>query len=115
VVTVAGNLDVDAWTRYHHYTPLLGSLNPANLPPLNPDISQYHLVGKKDQNIPFQFSQQAINRQPDASLLIFDDFDHACCWPKIWLAFLSCLNGSGASDPGDHSGCTSSRLIASSP
>ena len=35
VVTIAANLDVEAWARWHQYTPLSGSLNPAAQPPLD--------------------------------------------------------------------------------
>lgn len=113
VVTVAGNLDIDGWTRHHRYTPLGGSLNPARQAALNPEISQYHLVGKKDENIPFHLVQEAIRLQPGASLLMFEGFDHACCWATIWPALLKCLNGETVAE--HHSGCTSSRLISSSP
>ena len=37
VVTVAGNLDIEAWTRHHGYSPLRDSLNPASEPALAPE------------------------------------------------------------------------------
>lgn len=115
VITVAGNLDIDAWAQHHHYTPLDGSLNPAQRVALNADINQYHLVGRKDGNIPFHLVQQVIGSQPNASLLIFDDFDHACCWTSIWARFLQCLNDEKSVEADNHSGCTSSRLISARP
>ena len=36
VLTLAGNLDTDAWTTHHGYSPLYGSINPAGRAPLAP-------------------------------------------------------------------------------
>ena len=47
VVTLAGNLDLAAWVQLHDYTPLGGSLNPAERPPLPGHILQIHYVGKQ--------------------------------------------------------------------
>ena len=47
VVTIAANLDVEAWARWHQYTPLSGSLNPATQPPLDA-LHEWHLVGDRD-------------------------------------------------------------------
>jgi hypothetical protein len=41
IVTIAGNLDVDAWTTYHGYTPLEGSLNPVNAGPAGITVQQH--------------------------------------------------------------------------
>ena len=52
IVTVAGNLDTDAWTSLHGYTPLIGSLNPAKEPLTGPPPSIRHYVGENDVNTP---------------------------------------------------------------
>jgi len=79
VVTLAGNLDVRAWTQWHHYAPL----DPVDLPPLPARIHQLHLVGGRDQNIPPQIATKAIERL-GASPLVYARFDHACCWERCW-------------------------------
>jgi pimeloyl-ACP methyl ester carboxylesterase len=93
VVTIAGNLDIDAWTRYHAYTPLVESMNPALRPVLDARVEQYHLIGQADSNVPWSLVDSAIQRQPDAHVLLWQDFDHACCWQSIWQQFLPCLEG----------------------
>lgn len=51
VVTLAANLDVDAWTAHHHYSPLFGSLNPLNHVPRNPQMRELHWYGSHDTNV----------------------------------------------------------------
>lgn len=52
LITDDANLDIDAWTRLHFYTPLYDSLTTATLGALPPRIRQLHLVGSRDTNIP---------------------------------------------------------------
>ena len=88
VVTVAGNIDTEAWTQYHGYTPLYGSLNPAKRNPLPASIRQLHLVGARDTNIPPSLTRAWIENQPAASLREIPDNTHMCCWQKDWSAVL---------------------------
>jgi pimeloyl-ACP methyl ester carboxylesterase len=90
VVTLAGNLDPDAWGAYHGYEPLHG-LSPAREPPLSPMIRQIHCIGGRDRNIPPALLQAALTRSPQAELRVFPDFDHACCWEKAWPSLLRAL------------------------
>lgn len=86
VVTIAANLDTRAWAAYHAYSPLTGSLNPADQPPLGAAIKQYHFVGEKDENVPTVLMRHVVEKQPNAELTIVGGFDHACCWPAYWAA-----------------------------
>jgi hypothetical protein len=52
VITVAANLDIDAWTKIHGYSEMKGSLNPASLPPLAPATVQVNYFGGRDENVP---------------------------------------------------------------
>ena len=88
VVTVAGNIDTEAWTQHHGYTPLYGSLNPAKRAPLPTSIRQLHLVGAKDTNIPPSLTRPWIENQPSASLREISDNNHMCCWKKHWSSVL---------------------------
>jgi hypothetical protein len=94
VVTVAANLDVDAWARWHGYLPLSASRNPAAEPPLTDSIRQWHLVGGKDDNVP-----EALNRRyfdvlrPD-QIWHYPGFDHACCWTEQWASILARIEAS---------------------
>ena len=62
IVTIGGNLDVDAWTAYHGYTPLEGSLNPVNAGPLPATLLQEHYVGDRDRVVPPEMVEAAALR-----------------------------------------------------
>jgi predicted alpha/beta hydrolase family esterase len=91
VVTVAGNLDVAAWTRLHDYAPLDGSLDPALRPPLSPQVFQLHLAGRDDARVPPDLAEAVIARQPNARRWLVPHFDHVCCWATLWPSVLAAL------------------------
>jgi dienelactone hydrolase len=89
VVTIAADLDIDAWTDWHHYLPLTGSLNPATQAPLDSHIAQWHLVGDRDSNVPSQLSRRYLERVPGERIWHFSAFDHTCCWVEQWPDILA--------------------------
>lgn len=116
VVTIAGNLDTDAWTKHHGYSGLFDSMNPATQPVLSPDIWQWHFIGGRDSVIPRQILRPVILRQVNVSGFEFPGFTHGCCWERVWSDILLALDfddpdrvpasqfkfrGSAASVPGD--------------
>jgi pimeloyl-ACP methyl ester carboxylesterase len=84
LVSVAGNLDPDAWTRLHAYLPLEGSLNPALLPPLPASLKQWYLVGQRDTNVPAAATARYLERIAPERVWSYPRFDHACCWVGEW-------------------------------
>jgi dienelactone hydrolase len=92
IVTVAGNLDPDAWANLHGYRPLFDSLNPATQPPLPDEIMQLHYAGARDRNVPPSLIAAEIKRQHAREFVVFPDFDHACCWEEQWDEILAELN-----------------------
>lgn len=94
VLTVAGNLDLEAWTRLHGYTPLTGSLNPADTAPLPPGIRQLHLVGGNDETVPPRITRSGLARQGNAEVRRFPEQGHQCCWEDIWPSILRLLQPS---------------------
>jgi len=98
VITLAGNLDTDAWTQYHGYEPLRDSLNPARRPPLDKRIQQLHLVGANDDNIPPQMLMHATARQWRARIGTVAGFDHSCCWQQLWPMVLESTVQAASSD-----------------
>ncbi|MCF7987747.1 MAG: alpha/beta hydrolase [Methylovulum sp.] len=84
VVTLAANLDVAAWCRFHDAEPLLDSLNPMTEKPLASHIKQFHLAGARDEVVPARIIESYAKRQPDAVYMRFLEFDHHCCWETIW-------------------------------
>ncbi|MGM0423101.1 MAG: alpha/beta fold hydrolase [Pseudomonadota bacterium] len=83
LVTVAGNLDIKAWSMFHQLTPLEGSLNPADFWQRLVDIPQVHYVGGKDKVMPELISRAYARRFPaekKPKIVVMEDFDHHCCW-----------------------------------
>ena len=88
LVTIAANLDTQAWVELHGYGPLLGSLNPATKPPLSPTIRQFHFFGEHDRNVPVEVARHVIDKQEHATVEVLPGFGHRCCWPEIWPAHI---------------------------
>lgn len=89
VVTLAGNLDIEAWAARHRYAPLAGSLNPVDGGPLPAGIVQQHVVGARDRNVPPQLLESAAGRLGGGPVRVIDGADHACCWTRYWPALLA--------------------------
>ncbi|AFL76329.1 alpha/beta fold hydrolase [Thiocystis violascens] len=89
VISIAANLDIDAWTDHHGYSRLGGSLNPASRRPLDARIDQIHLVGGRDGQVPQSSLGAFLARNPQARIQVFPDFDHRCCWVEHWPAILA--------------------------
>jgi dienelactone hydrolase len=88
VITVAANLDIDAWTKIHGYSAMAGSLNPASLSPLRPSVTQVNYFGGRDQNVPPSVLQSFGSKHPEATLIEIPEFDHVCCWIQRWPRLL---------------------------
>lgn len=87
LVTVAGNLDHEAWTRLHRDAPLTGSLNPARHWPTLVSVPQMHFSGGSDRNVSFEVAKSFQARFPESQqprLQLVDGFDHTCCWAEKW-------------------------------
>ncbi len=84
VITIAANLDTDAWAEYHRYSPLSGSLNPSRQAPLDEGIRQLHLIGDQDARVPLASLTAYLARNPKVTLRILPGFDHHCCWEEHW-------------------------------
>lgn len=94
VVTIAANLDVDAWCELHGFSPLAGSLNPASRGPLPRTIQQIHLAGEKDGQVPPEIVASVVAVQPASEYLLYPGFDHTCCWLEIWPQVLQLIGKS---------------------
>jgi len=84
IITLAGNLDTDAWVGYHRYEPLVGSVNPRSvqLPSALADRT-VHFVGGKDAVVPMSISLAAA-RQIGGSVVTRPTYSHRCCWERDW-------------------------------
>lgn len=92
IVTLAGNLDTDAWIRHHAFSPLYTSLNPAGRESLPASITQVHYLGGQDRNIPPELNAGWINGQKNSFGIAVADYSHSCCWRELWPSILSSLN-----------------------
>ncbi len=91
VVTVAGNLDVAAFTEHHGFGAFTGSLDPAALPPLPERVRQMHLVGGRDEVVPPAIVEAAIRRQPGARRVNSPENGHNEGWVTVWPNVLEVL------------------------
>jgi pimeloyl-ACP methyl ester carboxylesterase len=92
VITIGANLDVEAWSRLHHYSPLRGSLNPIDLPASRPTLQVLHLVGANDANTPPDLVEAAGHARGGEPVRVIAHFDHHCCWESMWPGVLADLS-----------------------
>lgn len=89
VITVAGNLDTLAWTKFHGLGYLDGSLNPIDFTSNLAGIPQWHFVGGKDANITAELVQgyaSHFNETSKIKVILEPDYTHHCCWVEQWPA-----------------------------
>ncbi len=89
LVTVAGNLDHQQWTKQHQASPLTGSLNPADAWHDLQGVPQLHFVGGRDtvvgRGVAEAFAARfPPDRRPEIRLL--PDADHVAGWVEQWPA-----------------------------
>ena len=87
VVTLAGNLDIQAWAGYHYFSALNNSLNPAIEIKAAKPAKQIHYMGDKDDNIPPALAQDFLTRIGQQGKIL-GGFDHNCCWQEKWPELL---------------------------
>lgn len=83
VVSIAADLDIDAWTRHHDYLPLTTSLNPATSDFKHPWL-EIHLQGARDTIVPMETTAAYFARHARALRWPFQQYDHVCCWVESW-------------------------------
>jgi len=91
VVTIAANLDIDAWADGHGFSRLDGSLNPAERERLPLRVRRVHLVGELDAKVPADMVRNVAARDSGAEAWVLPGFDHRCCWVDQWPAILDSL------------------------
>mgnify|MGYP003624500748 CR=1 FL=1 len=87
LITVAGNLDHQAWTTHHRISPLSTSLNPADYREQLAKIKQVHFVGSDDKVMPPFLAQHFVTSLPNSKqskVVVVPSQTHHCCWDDIW-------------------------------
>ena len=79
---IAPNFDTAVWTQNHGFTPLYDSINPAQEKKPRP-YPEIYWFGAADKNVPAIPFASIAERRDHASVVRFDDLDHACCWKRI--------------------------------
>lgn len=88
VITVAANLDIDAWTGFHGHLGLDDSINPATLIYRQPQQERIHLQGALDEIVPVHTTDRYREKHPTDQFWVVDHFDHRCCWRQVWSEIL---------------------------
>ena len=89
--TVAGNLDTRAFCKYHHVSPLDGSMNPLDVAQKVARIPQRHFVGSVDKVIPFAIAESFVRIEGDKNyerITVVDGVSHNDGWHKHWRELL---------------------------
>lgn len=91
VITLAGNLHIDAWTQLHGYHPLTESINPFHQARLPAQIKRWHFAGTDDRNIPPHLLALTCQRDRDAECKTLDKVAHEFGWLGHWPGILNML------------------------
>ncbi len=87
IITIAGNLDHLAWTRYHHLPPLNESINLESYRKQFAEIEQIHYVGTKDKVIPPHLNRTFIG--DESKIIEISGAGHNSGWEEIYPAIRS--------------------------
>lgn len=79
ITTIAANLDVDAWTAYHGYTPLELPRDPGVALAEVPEI---HWQCSTDDQVPPAITDRYFERNPAAVRVIIDKCSHSDGWKR---------------------------------
>jgi dienelactone hydrolase len=93
VVTLAGNLDPDAWAKHHGYSLLTGSLNPSRRGALPASVVQLHIAGAEDATVPPWMVDRASRQLGAATIEVLPNVTHSCCWRERWGALMEAAAG----------------------
>lgn len=87
IITVAGNLDPQAWATQMHLRPLNSSLDTAAVVKQTAAIPQVNFVGGKDRVVPPMPAEVFAHKYPvgqQARIINVPDNTHSCCWVQQW-------------------------------
>ena len=90
ILTIAGNLDIAAFTKHHHLNPMKGSLNPMDYTAQVQNIPQLHISGGADRIVPSFIAQNFIEQITTgcAKHQIIKKAEHNNYWDLYWPEIL---------------------------
>jgi hypothetical protein len=86
VLTIAANLDHQAWTAHHQYTPLWDSLDVATDVARNPAMRELHWTGSADENVLPQWNEDYCRQRQVPCRNT--EANHASGWLRLWPTIL---------------------------
>lgn len=95
LVTVAANLDLAAWVRARHLTPLSRSLDPATNAAVVSALPQVHFVGSEDRVVDPSIAHGFVARMAPtapASIVVVTGQDHGSGWANRWPKLAACID-----------------------
>ncbi len=86
IITIAGNLDINSFSRYHKVYALKESLNPIDYAMKISNIPQLHISGSDDQIVPSNIANAylEISGSNCVEQKIYPNITHNEGWDKIW-------------------------------
>ena len=89
--TIAGNLDPNTLTHFHHSSPLNGSLDPMTEAPKLSQIPQRHFVGLDDKVVPPLIARNYLNKSGNSrcvKVVELKGVAHDTGWVERWRELL---------------------------
>jgi predicted alpha/beta hydrolase family esterase len=90
LVTIAANLDVQAWAEHHHFSPLTESMSPAQQIRVANPTRQLHFAGGRDEQVPSKPVEEFLAKIGQ-SLIVFPELGHHG-WGEVWGSLLVKIN-----------------------
>lgn len=88
ITTIAANLDVNAWSAYHRYTPLVLSRHLTSRHDIRPDVRETHWQCRGDRRVPPSITDAYFAAHPEATRVIVDNCSHEHGWERYRSAIL---------------------------
>jgi len=82
LITLAANLDTNAWTKHHGWTPLFGSLNPVHDTKPCPNLNESHFHGDLDKVVPMHLNDKYFETH-QINQIVVENQNHTD-WSNFW-------------------------------
>jgi alpha/beta hydrolase fold len=92
ILTLAGNLNHQAFQKFHKFRPMIGSLNPIDFAMKINTIPQLHISGGHDKIVPAFIADDYIKASGNSKCVkreVFSEPTHIKKWDKYWKDILS--------------------------
>ncbi|MDD4183555.1 MAG: alpha/beta hydrolase, partial [Candidatus Omnitrophica bacterium] len=90
--TIAGNLDIEAVSKYHNVSSLAGSLNPIDFAQKIKNLPQRHFIGSKDTIVPSFIAESFVKHAGDkdsSRITVVEGATHTKGWIACWKELLA--------------------------